>query len=388
VEKGTTDSQTAIHKPRGPQDRRYHAASAVNIVVVSTGSLKYGLVVDQLYDSEEIVVKPLGRHLKNCKGYAGATIMGDGRVALILDVAGLSRMAELTSVEGSTRATDIKKEVVKSKEGVQSLLIFMNADDEQFAVPLSQVSRIEKIKRSNIEQIGGKRVMQYRGESLPLIAIDEVTDVKPMAEKDDLLVIVFMVAMREIGLLAAFPVDALEVSVKLDESTLKQTGIMGSAIIGDRTTLMVDIFKLVESAHPEWFAEQETVHVPDSKAATILYAEDSKFFRNQVKDFIEEQGYNVIEAEDGMVAWNLLGEHADKISLVVTDMEMPNLDGYSLTEKIRGDDRFSHLPVIGLTTLAGEEDIKKGKKVGIDRYQIKLDKQEMLECINDLLKGA
>jgi two-component system chemotaxis sensor kinase CheA len=313
--------------------------------------------------------------------------MGDGRVALILDVAGLSKMAELTSVEGADRAAEVQKEFVKSKEDMQSLLIFRNAGDEQFAVPLSLVSRIEKIRKKDMEQVGGKKVIQYRGESLPLFAIDEVANVKPLEDREDLLVIVFLLAGREVGLLATSPVDALEVSARFDESTLKQSGIMGSAIIGDHTTMMVDIFGLIETINPEWFSEREAVQTSEGKAATILYAEDSKFFRSQVKGFMEDEGYNVIEAEDGMIAWNLLQEHAGEVSLVVTDVEMPNLDGVGLAGKIKGDKSFSHLPVIALTTLAGDEDIARGKEVGIDDYQIKLDREKLMESIHGLLSS-
>lgn len=160
---------------------------------------------------------------------------------------------------------------------------------------------------------------------------------------------------------------------------------MGSAIIEGYTTLMVDIFGLVEAIQPEWFSGQEKVQMSGGKAAAILYAEDSRFFRNQVKSFIEEDGYNVIEAEDGMVAWNLLCEHADEISVVVTDIEMPNLDGFGLAEKIKSNENFSHLPIIGLTTLAGEEDMTRGKEVGIEDYQIKLDKEKLLKSIRSLL---
>ncbi|OEU74333.1 MAG: hybrid sensor histidine kinase/response regulator [Desulfuromonadales bacterium C00003093] len=380
-----TGAQQSKIENRKSKDQRYHADSAVNIVVVTAGALKYGLVVDRLHDSEEIVVKPLGRHLKRCKGYAGATIMGDGRVALILDVAGLSQMAELTSVEGTDRASEVKREVLKSKEDIQSLLIFRNAEDEQFTVPLSLVSRIEKIKKKDMEQVGGKKVIQYRGESLPLFAIDEVANVKPLEDREDLLVIVFLLAGREVGLLATSPVDALEVCARFDESTLKQSGIMGSAIIGDHTTMMVDIFGLIETINPEWFSEREAVQTSEGKAATILYAEDSRFFRSQVKGFMEDEGYNVIEAEDGMVAWNLLQEHADEVFLVVTDVEMPNLDGVGLAGKIKGDQRFSHLPVIALTTLAGDEDMARGKEVGIDDYQVKLDREKLMESIHGLL---
>jgi len=380
--------QSETQALRTLDDRRYRASSALNIVVVSTGTIKYGMVVDRLLDAEEIVLKPLGRHLKHCKGYAGATIMGNGRVALILDVTNLAHLAGLTSVEGSDRAAEVAKEAITDKEeDTLPLLVFKGAEQEQFAVPLSNVVRIEKICTSDIENVGGKRVIQYRGRSLPLFAIHEAVHVKPLILEENSLVIVFILAEREIGLLANGPVDAVDVSVEVNDTTLKQRGIMGSVIIGKQTTLLVDIHDLVNTLNPEWFSEQEAVSALDGKTATILIVEDSKFFRNQVKGFIEDTEYNVIEAEDGLAAWNLLLEYGDEISLVVTDIEMPNLDGVGLTRKIRADKRFSDLPVIALTTLASDEEVAKGKAAGIDDYQIKLDKEKLIGSIYNFLKN-
>lgn len=372
-------------------DRRYHSASALNIVVVSTGAMKYGLVVDNLHDSEEIVVKPLGRDLKKCKGYAGATIMGDGRVALILDVSNLAQMAGLSTVEGTVRAAQVAEaERVSIRAGYdkQSLLLFRSAEDEQFAAPLNLVERIEKIKLTDIEHVGGKKVIKYRGGSLPLFNIDEVANVKPLADQNNLLVIVFIVAGREVGLLAIGPVDALETNIDIDGTTLRQTGIMGSAIINNSTTLLVDVVEIIQTLCPEWFRVPESKINQDGSAATILFAEDSSFFRNQVKGSMEKEGFKVLEAEDGVIAWDLLQEHADSISLVVTDIEMPNMDGFALTRKIREHPIFSRLPVIALTTLAGEEDIARGKAVGIDDYQIKLDRERLIQTIHEYLKAA
>lgn len=375
---------------RNPMDRRYHATSALNIVVVFTGAMKYGLVVDELNDSEEIVVKPLGRHLKKCKEYAGATIMGDGRVALILDVGNLSHMAGLTSVESSTRAAEVAvahEEAQKSAKDRHSILLFRSSEDEQFAIPINHVERIEKIKESDIEEVGGKKVMKYRGGSLALFSIDQVARVKPLAQKENLLVIVVNIADKEVGIMAVGPVDAKEISVEVDGETLKQEGILGSTIIGNHTTLLVDIYGLVHSLNPEWFPERDTIRNIGGKAASILYAEDSNFFRNQVKSFLEEEGYSVIGAEDGIEAWDLLQKHSDEISLIVTDIEMPNLDGYELSEKIRNDPRFSRMPIIALTTMAGEEDIARGGAVGIDDYQIKMDREKLMRSVHSYLQA-
>jgi len=390
---GNNHDSQSDDKPRSVLDRRSSASSALNIVVVSNGSMKYGLIVDRLQDSEEIVIKPLGRHLQQCKGYAGATIMGDGRIALILDVSNLARMANLTSIDGSDRAAEVAKaaeDAINAKKDKQSLLIFHSAPSENFAVPLNQVERIEKIKRSDIEDLGGKRVMKYRGGSLSLICVDDVAMVEPLADDDNLLVIVFNIAKRAVGLLAIGPIDALEVTADIDDITLSQPGIMGSIIINENTTMLVNVFEMVQSLMPQWFEEQETFDMEQLEdagpAPTILIAEDSKFFRNQVKNYMTEVGYNVIEAEDGLEGWNKLEEHGDEISLLVTDIEMPNMNGFELTQRIRGDGKYADLPIIALTTLASAEDVAKGKAVGVNEYHIKLDKERLMVSVHDYIK--
>jgi two-component system chemotaxis sensor kinase CheA len=150
---------------------------------------------------------------------------------------------------------------------------------------------------------------------------------------------------------------------------------------------MVNIFGIVESLNPEWFEKNETIMVADDKAATVLYAEDSNFFRSQVMEYLKEDGYNVLEAEDGAIAFDIIDKHIDEISLVITDIEMPNMDGFELASKIKADERFKHLPVIALTTMASDEDITRGREVGIDDYQIKLDKEKLMRSVYQHLVG-
>jgi two-component system chemotaxis sensor kinase CheA len=223
---------------------------------------------------------------------------------------------------------------------------------------------------------------------LPLFSIDEVAMVKPLADLENMLVIVFNVAKREVGLLAMGPVDAQEINLNIDGVTLRQEGIMGSAIINDNTTLLVDIYEIVKALNPQWFETIAAMDAETGRDTTILFAEDSSFFRNQVKGSMEKEGFNVLEAEDGLIAWDLLEANADTIDLVVTDIEMPNLDGFGLTKKIKSHPAFMHLPVIALTTLAGDEDIAMGKKVGIDDYQIKLDREKLMNSIHAFLQAA
>jgi two-component system chemotaxis sensor kinase CheA len=123
--------------------------------------------------------------------------------------------------------------------------------------------------------------------------------------------------------------------------------------------------------------------VDEEEEITILVVEDSNFFRNQVKGYMTEAGYKVLEAEDGIEAWNILEQHSDIISLIVTDIEMPNMNGFELTQKIKKDARFSHKPVIALTTLASDEDVARGKAVGVNEYHIKLDKERLMTSVHE-----
>ncbi len=376
---------------REDADRRYRATSALSIAVVSTGQIKYGLIVDAFCDSEEIVVKPLGRHLKACRGYAGATIMGDGKVVLILDVNNLSEMAGLFSVSGTRRAIEVAREAekaIKPNTDQLNLLVFRNAEDEQFALPLNQVLRVEKIRSCDLQSFGGTKAIQYRGGNLPVFSIDEIAKVRPLATREHLLVIVFMVAGRELGLLAIGPVDSVVTEAVVNGSALNQHAIMGSIILNGKTTLIVDVLDLIRSLQPDWFSAISSHGLATIKGHTVLVADDSNFFRSQIKSFIQQEGYPVVDAEDGEAAWRILQESGQDISLVVTDMEMPRLNGFELTAIIRKDKRFSRIPIIALTTLADDKDMERAKLVGVNEYQIKLDKERLLHSISALIRQS
>ncbi len=374
--------------PERNAGRRHRLKSALEIVVVTTGTLEYGLVFDSFHDTEEIVVKPLGRHLKGLREYMGATILGDGTVVLILDITGLSLKARLTSISGSARAMQKAQEVDRERlADVQSFLLFHNAADEQCATPLDTVLRVERINSSQVEMAGGRRTLQYRGFSLPLVTLADTARVKSLDNSKDLAVIVSSVRGHEVGLLGAMPVDVVETKVAVDQMTHRQTGIVGSAIIREQTTLIADLYELVESAYPELVRPAPKSTPPISLApleqaapaedAFVLLAEDSDFFRSQIKKYLQEAGHQVMDAPDGQAAWELLEKNVDRIRAVVTDIEMPRMTGLELARRIRAHPKCARLPIIALSSLAGEDDIANGKAAGVDDYQVKLDRDRL-----------
>jgi two-component system chemotaxis sensor kinase CheA len=265
---------------------------------------------------------------------------------------------------------------------MHALLVFHNAPAETCAVPIEQVSRIERVRPAQVEHVGGRRTMQYCGASLPLVSLHGTARVGELTNEQQWVVIVFERLGRPLGLLAAEPLDMVEAALNIDAVTLRQQGIAGSAVLKDRTILLLDIFELADAARPEG-AQPAAVTLRDTpgNVPTVLVADDSEFFRGQIQRLVEAVGCRVLAAEDGQAAWELLDRHAGEVDLVATDIEMPRLDGLALTRQIRADQRFAGLPVIALSSLAGEEEIARGMAAGVDEYQIKLNKDELIDSI-------
>lgn len=368
-------------------ERNREVLRPLNVVLVDTGAIQYGLVVDELHDTVEIVVKPLGRHLKGLPIYAGATILGDGRVAVILDVAGLAARAGLSAdkIEAASR----QEEADPAAQGEQhALLLFHNTPQEMCAVPIAQVSRIERVRPAQIEYVGGRRTMQYRGASLPLVTLRDTASVGELNEEQQWVVLVFEALARPLGLLAARPLDIVATTLEIDALTLRQTGVAGSAVYKGRTILVLDIVELVEAARPDLAQRPDRGPAAGRDAPTVLLAEDSDFFREQLRRLIEGVGCRVLAAEDGQAAWELLEHHAGEVDVVTTDIEMPRLDGLALTRQIRADERFSTIPVIAVSSLASEEEIARGIDAGVDEYQVKLNKEELQQSIRRAVQRA
>ena len=374
----------------------------VNVIVVESNLLRYGLVVDTLHDSEEIVVKPLGQHIKNCRCFAGATILGDGQVALILDISGLAAQVNL-AMHAELGGQQASESATQTSEDTQDMLLFTNDPTEQFAVPMGIVSRLERIRADQIDHVGGQEVLQYRGGSLPLLSLEHLVKALPRPEQSRLYVIVFRVGKREIGLVAPQLTDIRRISTDLDVSTFREPGVIGSLVLDGHATRMLDLVEMTRTARPDWIdgiaAPSAPAHTTDNinhdqdrdneneadYVPTILLAEDSSFFRKQLTGFLQADGYNVLACEDGQVAWDVLCHPGHPCDLIVTDLEMPNLNGFDLAWKVRNTPSLSHLPIIAVTSLASDEDVERGKQVGITEYHIKLDRERLMATVAEYL---
>lgn len=226
----------------------------VNIVVLQADDRRFGLVVDEINDTQEIVVKPLSQQLKGLETFAGATILGDGTVALILDVMGLAHRARVLS-EVKERSTE-RQVATETQAAVVSrtLLVFRGADDGRMAIPLDAVTRLEVLSADAVERVGDQRVTQYRGDILPLVAVADVLPdrrSRSRAEGDglaeperELHVVVYRGADRQVGLVVGQILDIVETSGLLKPAS--RDGVQGTLVIQGRVTELLQLHRIVE----------------------------------------------------------------------------------------------------------------------------------------------
>ena len=362
------------------------AGNAIHVVVVETGSTRFGLVVDTIDDSKEIVVKPLGRHLKNCECFAGATILGDGSVSLILDLSGIATLADLRALEERTQEAICQQTETFDTE-TENVLVFENAPRERFAIPMGVINRVERLHSSRIDSVGGRKLVQCGSDLLPLIELTQAIPVEAPPTKDHVFVVVFDVAGKEVGLIAPSIVDIRNISTNVDTLSCSDPGVVGSLTTDGCPTRLLDVFRLAEKVHPEWFNRQ-SITTFSGKPPTILLVEDAAFFRQQVSGFLKEQGCAVVTAEDGLEAWDILLSENHAFDLVITDIEMPNMDGLELSRRIRDWPTLAHLPIIALTSLASSEDIRRSRECGIDEHLVKLNRERMIAAVSRLLRAT
>jgi two-component system, chemotaxis family, sensor kinase CheA len=246
---------------------------AVNIVILQADERQFGLIVDHINDTEEIVVKPLSKHLKGIRTFAGSTIMGDGRVALILDVLGIAQSSNVVNEVRARALAEKEKESAAAETDKQTLLLFTGPGDGHMAVPLDRVGRLEEFPIASVERAGGIEVVQYRGEILPRMFLSEMLEERRSHSRlaaapaqtetpDRLQGIVYSDDGKRVGLVIDRILDIVEESIQA-KSPASRFGVLYTAIIQGRVTELLDMPALLQAfeRHRAGKTRQERVEV-------------------------------------------------------------------------------------------------------------------------------
>ncbi|GAB4147204.1 MAG: chemotaxis protein CheW [Planctomycetaceae bacterium] len=347
----------------------------INIVVVQVGDMQFGLIVSEVFDTEEIVVKPVGRLLKDVPIYQGTTILGDGRVVMILDVAGIANEFSNATSAGHEIDTSSDSDAQGDKT---SLLLFGSGAGTTMSVPLSLVARLEEFPQDAIEHSADRTVVQYRGDLLPILPVSghsagETKDPQP--------VIVFSEGDRSMGLMVDEIQDILEERLTIRMQS-QRPGVLGTAIINGKATDVIDTQHYVIQANPSWFQR----HDPNEKRR-ILTIDDSLFFRQLVKTTLETENY-IIESCDSAVSALELLEHGRRFDAIISDIEMPMMDGYEFAEWVRSNASTSEVPLIALTSLNSHSAESRAMEVGFNRFLTKFNARQLVDTISELCRNS
>ncbi|TLS67995.1 response regulator [Mariprofundus erugo] len=351
--------------------------NAGSIVVIDAGERSLGLLVDTIFGSEEIVVKPLGIHFRNLSQYGGCSILGDGAVIPILDCNGLAQMMKISDeMEASARIR--QEEEIRQENDLQHVLLFTHADG-RYAIPMALIERLEHFPRERIERSGSSEVLQYRhGEVIRVLRWGDL-----IGQPDELSEEVYGLILSDGDHRMCLQVNEIEdiIEVPLEiKKPVQDEFFLGTAVIQNQVAEVVDVFDVIKRAVPDWFKSK--AGGASQQRSRILFAEDTPFFRNLVLPVLESMHFEVWIACDGEQAKKILEERVPDI--VLTDLEMPKMNGYELAGWIRSNKQLQHLPVVALTATPPDENDEEQRR-NFDEVLVKFDRHSLVEHLRDVL---
>ncbi|SDI66229.1 MULTISPECIES: hybrid sensor histidine kinase/response regulator [Bradyrhizobium] len=345
------------------------------IVVTQVGSQTFGIVVDGVFHTEEIVVKPMSTKLRHIDMFSGNTILGDGAVIMIIDPNGIAKALGAAGSASRELADEHAAAHASSGEQLTSLLVFRAGSNQPKAVPLGLVTRLEEIATDKIELSNGRYMVQYREQLMPLVQMDGVT-VQTSGSQP---ILVFADDGRSMGLVVDEIIDIVEERLHIEVAG-SQSGILGSAVIKGQATEVIDVGHFLPMAFADWFSRKEMR--PSMSAQSVLLVDDSAFFRNMLAPVLKAAGYRVRvapNAQEGLTALR----SGQTFDVVLTDIEMPDMNGFEFAEVIRADQHLSSMPIIALSSMVSPAAIERGRQAGFHDYVAKFDRPGLIAALKE-----
>lgn len=351
------------------------------IVVAQVGASLLGIIVDRVFDTEEIVVKPVAPILRHVTMFSGNTILGDGSVIMILDPNGIARATGIGGGGGASKAVSADATDKVRSSDLTAMLLFRAGTDQKMAVPLGLVARLEDIPRDKIEISCGAPVTQYRGKLMPLVALSDKSD----SDRPRQSVLVFNDHDRSMGLMVDEIIDVVEDRLTIELSGAR-VGLLGTAVIAGHATDVIDTGYWLTQAWKDWFHGVPGTADRDN-ARRVLVVEDSDFFRQLLLPILGAAGYRVTAAANTADALRLR-ETGAVFDVIVSDIEMPDMDGLDFARAVRSGGPWAALPMIALSAHADPRDIEAGRDAGFTDYVAKHQREALIASLQQCLAEA
>jgi two-component system chemotaxis sensor kinase CheA len=350
-------------------------ADAGFVVVTQVGRQRFGILVDGVFHTEEIVVKPMSSKLRHIQLFSGNTILGDGAVVLIVDPNGLARMVGSGSEDGPLGADEVGEQAGARDEETTTMLVFRGGGESLKAVPLSLVTRLEEIDASTIEWVSGRPLVQYRGRLMPLVACDEALSIKRTGAQA---LVVFSDGELALGLAVAEIVDIVDERLEI-ELVADRSDLVGSAVIRGRATEVVNVAHYLPLVAEAWMRASP----PAGSGRTVLLVDGSAFFRNMLTPVLKASGYKVVSAGSVAEALQVLASGV-AVDVMVSELELPDRSGFELVGSVRASSRFARLPVIGLTVRHDPRQVAQAHRLQVSELVAKFDRRGLLAALSEL----
>ena len=351
------------------------------VVVMQVGANVFGIVVDRVFDTEEIVVKPVAPILRHITMFSGNTILGDGSVIMILDPNGVARGAGITAEGRAEDQQTMSATVGIRSDSSTSLLLFRAGDQTPKAVPLGLVARLEDIPVERIEMSGGTPVVQYRGQLMPMVPIAGHWEAPASGRQA---VLVFTEGQRSMGLMVDEILDVVEEPLLIQPGS-DRLGYLGSAVIAERVTDVIDTVYWLSHAGGDWFRGDRKSSASHQKPRLLLI-DDSTFFRHLVVPALSAAGFDVTAVESPAEALRLRDAGVE-FEALISDIEMPEMDGLSFARNVRASGGWMRLPLVALSSRAEPEDVARGREAGFTDYVAKYDRDALLSSLRECLSS-
>lgn len=335
---------------------------AFNIVILNSENQLFGMIVDEILDTADIVVKPLPKFLKPISIYSGATVLGDGKVALIMDVQGIAQ--KHLGPRGEAEDSGPELDGLFSEEELREFVLVGLSSSSRHAIPLQFVTRMEEIRASSVEFSGSQRVIRYRNSILPLVNVNELLGYPEAEQNSEILqIIVTKTGDQLMGLEVNQIIDVYSSREFLDCSIIPHKAISGNLVSKDGIIVVLDVDKLVGLTRPSANEFNSNATMP-----RILLVEDTESIRRKLENDLISKGYEVLTAEDGIDGLKRIAENSGNFDVIISDIEMPRMNGFEFAKKVRTLSQMKNVPMIAFTTKNTPQDLKEAKVAGFSTY--------------------